>query len=388
MTTRTNLSRVADRDALKRRDRPYWHQVRPGCFVGYRPGAGKAAGLWRARAYDEEARRYREKALGAFGDLDAKDRFAEAKKGAEAFAAIVETGGEPKTQVETVAEACRKYAEANTEAEGRFRRYVYDDPLGKVALGKLRKRHLEEWRTRLEAQPALVSRNKDGERVTRARALSTVNRDLAMVRAALRKVLALGQPKTDAAWQEALLASKNADGRRTLYLDRQQRRALLAKTEEEAEPFVRALCLLPLRPGAVAGLSVRDFDVRTGELTIGKDKAGNDRRILVPDAAAKLLAEQGKDKLPAAPLFMRRGGARWDRNTWKKPITQAAAAAELPAETTAYTLRHSTITDLVMAGLPLLTIAQISGTSAAMIERHYGHLVGDAARKALARLAL
>src|SRR5215831_217605 len=105
MTTKTNLSRVADRDALKRRDRPYWHLVKRGCFVGYRPGAGKAPGLWRARAYDEEGRRYREKALGDFGDLDAKDRFAEAKREAETFAAIVEAGGEPKTEVETVADA-------------------------------------------------------------------------------------------------------------------------------------------------------------------------------------------------------------------------------------------------------------------------------------------
>jgi integrase len=85
---------------------------------------------------------------------------------------------------------------------------------------------------------------------------------------------------------------------------------------------------------------------------------------------------------------MRKGGARWDRNTWKGPIAAAAAAAKLSDHTTAYTLRHSTITDLVTTGLPLLTIAQISGTSAAMIERHYGHLVGDAARRALAGLAL
>jgi site-specific recombinase XerD len=64
------------------------------------------------------------------------------------------------------------------------------------------------------------------------------------------------------------------------------------------------------------------------------------------------------------------------------------SSAELPKEATAYTLRHSTITDLVRHGLPLLTIAQISGTSAEMIERHYGHLASDAAVKALEGLAL
>ena len=65
-----------------------------------------------------------------------------------------------------------------------------------------------------------------------------------------------------------------------------------------------------------------------------------------------------------------------------------AVAAKLPAGTTAYTLRHSVISDLVHDGLDLLTVAQISGTSVAMIERHYGHLRSDVAAGALAKLAL
>ncbi len=85
---------------------------------------------------------------------------------------------------------------------------------------------------------------------------------------------------------------------------------------------------------------------------------------------------------------MRGNGKAWDKNSWKLPIAAAVAAAGLPGDATAYTLRHSTITDLVSAGLPLLTIAQISGTSAEMIERHYGHLASDAAVKALGELAL
>ena len=70
------------------------------------------------------------------------------------------------------------------------------------------------------------------------------------------------------------------------------------------------------------------------------------------------------------------------------PIAKAVREAKLPQNATAYTLRHSTITDLVTGGLPLLTVAQISGTSAEMIEKHYGHLIRDAAVEALASLAL
>jgi integrase len=211
---------------------------------------------------------------------------------------------------------------------------------------------------------------------------------MAVLRMALGKVLALGAPGTEAAWQEPLKPLKNAVKRRTLYLDREQRRQLLQNVCEEAQPFVRALCLLPLRPGAVAALTAGSFDKRTRELTIGKDKAGDGRRIIVPENAAGLFIQAAKNKLPAASLFARANGKAWDKETWADPIAAAAKSAELPAGVTAYTLRHSTITDLVTAGLPLLTVAQISGTSAEMIERHYGHLAQSRATEALAGLAL
>jgi integrase len=383
-----DLSKVSHRETLKLQREPYWHRLRPGCFVGYRPSARGGAGTWIARAYDDEQRAYRLSALGSFGDHMASERFALAKQAAEAFASDVARGGIADEKVETVGDACRRFAAVNSEAAPRFGRYVYSDPIAKVKLSKLRRSHIAAWRQRLEATPALVSRNKGGERVTRTRSPATLNRDMAVLRTALGKVLAVGTPNTEAAWQEPLKAVRNAVKRRTLYLNRDQRRALLSGADSEAEPFVRALCLLPLRPGAVAALTVADFDKRTAELTVAKDKAGNGRRIVVPQAAAQLFAAQAKGKLPTAPLFMRANGKAWDKESWKGPIAEAAKAAKLPTGVVAYTLRHSVITDLVTAGLPLLTVAQISGTSADMIERHYGHLVRDAAVEALAGLAL
>jgi integrase len=383
-----DLSRVKDREALKPRREPHWQRLRPGCFLGYRPSAREGAGTWIARAYDEQPRGYRLKALGDFGEKPANERFAVAKREAEEFAATVESGGHGREAAETVADACRNYAKANPEAEGRFKRHVHSDPVAAVKLQKLRRYHLLEWRKRLEDRPAMVSRNKEGEKRTCDRSPASVNRDMSMLRAALNKVLAPGAPGTEAAWQEALRPIRNADRQRTLYLDREQRRKLLQSVSAEAEPFVRSLCLLPLRPGAVAGLNAGDFDKRTRELTIGKDKSGKPRRILLPVDAAALFAEQARDKLPAAPLFTRANGKRWDRHCWNDPIKDGAAEAGLATKTTAYTLRHSTITDLVAAGAPLLMVAQISDTSVEMIERHYGHLVQDRAVEALQGLAL
>lgn len=48
-----------------------------------------------------------------------------------------------------------------------------------------------------------------------------------------------------------------------------------------------------------------------------------------------------------------------------------------------YTLRHSFITQSLMDGVATLDVARITGTSLAMIEKHYGHIVMNAARERL-----
>ena len=143
-----------------------------------------------------------------------------------------------------------------------------------------------------------------------------------------------------------------------------------------------------MRPGSLAGLVARDFDKRTRTLTIGKDKNGSSRQISLPQVIADFLAAQAKGQLPTTPVFSRHSGVAWTKDTWKHPIKDAVRAASLPDAVSAYTLRHSVITDLVRVRLPILTVAQLSGTSVAMIEKHYGHLVRDDAEDALATLVL
>ena len=87
-------------------------------------------------------------------------------------------------------------------------------------------------------------------------------------------------------------------------------------------------------PGALAALAVADYDKRLKLLRIGKDKAGADRKIRLPDKTAALLDKAIKGKLPTAPLFARVDGKAWDKDAWKGPVKAAAQAAELPAATT------------------------------------------------------
>jgi len=388
-----DLSRIGDREKLKPKagDEPHWQRLRQGVYLGYRPSKKKAGGTWFARFYDADTNRNARKRLGDYGTLSGHDVFKQAKTDAETWAETVESGGERARDMVTVKDACEAYLKEKpgSIAEGVFRRHVYSDPIAKVKLDKLRRHHLKEWRKRLENAPALVTRTKvTANKRMKPRSQSTVNRDMVPLRAALGLVLKPGAPNTDAAWQEALRPFKGADKRRELYIDREERKALIDATCEEAQPFVRALCLLPLRPGALAGLNVGDFDKRTRALTVGKDKNGNPRQLTMPQVIADLFEAQVKNKLPAASIFARVDGAAWNKDAWKYPVKDAVKAAGLPVAASAYTLRHSVITDLIRARLPILTVAQLSGTSVAMIEKHYGHLVRDDAEEALASIAI
>src|SRR3546814_15842866 len=84
-------------------------------------------------------------------DLTGHDVFTAAKKDAEAFAELVETGGVRAEKVETVADACREYLKEKpgSIAEGVFRRHVFSDAIARVRLEKLRKHHLRAWRNML-----------------------------------------------------------------------------------------------------------------------------------------------------------------------------------------------------------------------------------------------
>jgi integrase len=383
-----DLSKIGERERLKPRpgDEPHWQRLGAGRFVGFRPPQLGGRGTWFARAYDADTGKYRRHALGDLGALTGHDVFTAAKKAAEAWGETVDAGGIVQRKLETVGDACREYATSRPDAAARFSRLVYGDPVSRVRIDKLRRHHLDEWRTRLDGLPALVSRSPTGEKRTRKRAPATINRDIVPLRAALSKVLAAGAPGSPGAWQEALLPIRNADRQRTAYLDREQRRTLVAAIAKDAKPFVRAMTLLPLRPGAMAALSAGDYNRRTRELTIGSDKSGKPRRITLPQTVADFMAQNMKDKLPEAPLFERANGRRWTKNDWNDPIRAASGIAGYGTAITAYTFRHSVITDLVNGGLAILTVAQISDTSVEMIERHYGHLNRSAAEEALAAL--
>jgi integrase len=389
----TRIDTVASRDKLKPNREPYWHRVTKGCYLGFRKMSTGAPGAWVARARHEQdgVTKQRYEALGDFSTLPDHQRFDAASKAAQAWFEHLGRGG--STDSLTVADACSRYVthlrthkteRAAKDAEARFRNYVLNQrKLASTELTKLTPQHMEAWRKSLKELPTRSGGQRGGKRSD-----STLNRDMTCFRAALNLAYADGLVTADFAWRGKLRPIKNADQRRELYLDRDQRVRLMASAPNDLAAFIRGMSQLPLRPGALAQLKTGDFDRRTSVLRIGQDKSGKDRRLKLPDDTAAFFEECSRDKLPTAPLLARADGTPWNKDSWKGPIRTTVAQAGLPEGTTAYTLRHSVITDLVHGGLDLLTVAQISGTGVAMIERHYGHLQSDTALKALARLSL
>lgn len=390
----TKIDTVTARSKLKLSREPYWQRVTKGFYVGFRKMSLNSSGTWLIRLVEENGQKT-VRSLGTLEDCAQHARFDRAVESAREWLAerTRVNVAVPKSE-HTVLDACDAYVERVRELKGdkpandlkgRYQRWILPDPIHSVQLVALTREHFTQFRRRVAATPVKVG--KSGRE--RERSKDTVNRDIAALRAALNHALEERLVTTDFSWRASLKAYKNVSKRRNLYLDREQRRALIAHVRtDDIAGFLRALSVLPLRPGALASLTVQDFDHRLHVLRIGTDKSGADRKIKLPTTTAKLFEQVDRNGPPTAPLLARADGQAWNKDSWKKPIKDAATKAGLPACTTAYTLRHSVITDLVHDGLDLLTVAQLSGTSVAMIEKHYGHLRSEVATEALARLAL
>jgi len=370
------IDTVEGRNRLKARTPPYWQKLANGHHLGYRKSKANLDGTWLAQAYDSSTAKQTRLSLGSLDQHPAHQRFDEAKKLAEAWFGHLGRGGSVKAI--TVKDACAKYGaqlkdsgaiKNAADLQARFDRWGNGHKIAATSLQKLTRKMVEDWRNELAKAPVLTNPHSDKTK-TRTRSPSTLNRDMAALRAALNNAHDHGDVTTDMAWRVALRAIESAGGRRDTYIDRMQRAALVGKAPTDLAPFLKALSLVPLRPGAVASLTAGNFNSQHGVLTVGQDKAGRDRRIKLPAETNKFFSGLAANKLPSAPLLTRSDGQPWNKDSWKKPIKAAAALANLPPELTAYTLRHSVITDLVTDGLDLLTVAQQRGRSVVMFEKH------------------
>ncbi len=356
---------------------PYWRILKRGRALGFRKIAADR-GTWLARMRPEDGgAKYEYEVLGDTDRLDYDHAAEAAEKWFKVRAEGIKTD-----EVETVEAACRAYVKERRtsksdacahDAEKRFERTVYGSTFGRVALAKLHEARIDEWRNGLGLSPG------------------SANRTLTALKAALN--LAVRRRHVSASREIEWRNVKPLPGgskRRDLFLDLTQRRALLKAATGAIRNLIEAATLTGARAGELVNATVSQFDARTNSMTFA-GKTGS-RTVPLSPAAVKLFeglaTKDGEARSGAERLLTRTDGKPWAHSDWDELVREAATAAEMPAGTCLYTLRHSFITTALTKGLSTLDVARLVGTSVMMIEKHYGHLVASAARQRLAKVTM
>ena len=282
----------------------------------------------------------------------------------------------------TVAEACRQYVEdrrarkgelSANDAEGRFKRHVYDAEMGKFELSRLKAAQIEKW---LRGLIRKDDEDQDAER----RSKDSANRDLSAVKAALNLAFRSGLVASDAQWRMVRSFDEVAR-RRERFLTLAQRRRLFAAASPDLKRLIKAIALTGARPGEIANATVGGFDPRAGTLVLS-GKTGR-RTIPLSAEATAYFKSTVSDRKRSDPLMAREDGSAWHRFAWRDGMRVAVAAARLPDDVVLYSIRHAAISEMLTAGLDPLSVARLAGTSVTMISKHYGHLVQDHIRAQL-----
>lgn len=368
------LKSKKDRGRLIPRHDPYFERVRKGCYVGYRK-IDEGEGTWLGRWRDENKKQHY-KALGHIDDYD------EAVKLLLPWFDQNELGIAPKAV--TVAEVCKQYvehlrthkgADSAHDAEGRFKRLVYDKPIGSIALDKLKATDTAKW---LNAQTADAD-DEDGDEIRSAKA--GANRNLTSLKAALNFAYRNKLVGTDAGWKP-VSRFPNTGNRREYFLSLEERRELMNALPPDLRQFYEAMLLTALRPGTLAKVAARDFDKRQGILRVPHGKVQS-HTVTLSTQAAKHFEQAAKGKIGNALLFTRDDGKQWEKDRWKKAFKRAVKKAGLPSGVVTYDMRHTAISEMIMSGMDSFIVARLAGTSTAMIDKHYGHLRHDKTREKL-----
>jgi site-specific recombinase XerD len=373
------IHKIGVRQKLLPRSEPYWGpKLATNQSLGFRK-ISAISGSWIARLKRDGKRTYQ--SLGveteSFGFDQAHAAALAWFEGAERIA--------PGNKAQSVETACKLYvedrrkeiSEANAhDADMRFKRTVYGTAFGARHLSKLETTHIKEWRN------ALIDPKRKRPMVK-----ASANRTLTSLKAALN--LAVEERRASANLRIELEGAEPFAGvgnRRKIFLDLKQRQALLKKSKGAVKDLIWATMLTGGRAGELVNATCGQFEAATGTLTL-KGKTG-ERAVPLSPAAVKLFTRLAENKQDTDYLLVRDDGKPWAHSDWDELVRDAAAAAKLPKGTCLYVLRHSYITSMLQAGLPVSDVGGLVGTSAQMIEDYYHQFVHDHVRARLAKVRM
>jgi len=367
-----------------------------GVALGWAP----LSDTWRARVIDarikdpKEQRKFEPLELPS--DTKPSDAFEVAKNLCEKFArrilgakfrggpivatvreAVLEGYVTPLRDAGRTACAEKQRTALNTCVLGTKRRAA--DPIADISFNKLTRCDVKAWRERLSAKPIKSS---------------TKNHYIKTFRAALYAAVAAGYASNAEEWFSQLTLFDEDRPESPAYLDLTRRRHFLStchkiKCGASLANFLRGMYEGGARSVDVSRARVKDFDPISGSITFTtyktrKQKAKKYTHKL-SQSGLEFYKQMARGKHPDAYLLPRPDGGQWMKKDWTRGVLAVRAIANegiqqndaryIPAKSSAYSFRHSKITDMLEAGVHIVKVAKTCGTSVWAIMKHYYHVI-------------
>lgn len=379
--------RLETRDArakLPARSEPYWRQIVPGTFLGYRKGKRGAAWIARQRQADG----YAEQRIGTPDDTGTPDgeiviTYAQAVSRAQAVQ-VEERKPLPRHLGDglTLNAVMAEYIDEHLAGKGsqsitrlQHARHV-EGSIGKKLVTALDAKQMRKW-LRDMAGKAPTVRGKvqdfdpsDADQVRARRA--TANRVLSMVKAALNR-----------AWREDELPAdlptywmkvepfELGDDPTPRMLERDEITRLLNAAAPDLRRLLQGALMTGARRGDLIGLRCRAYDPETETVRLSVSKTGKTLVQPLTSEGARLFDHLTAGRDPAHHVFLREDGRPWGLHDVQKPMVAAVEAAKLE-DVSFKTMRATYGKLLLVATKDLELVAKALGHSDSRITRkHY-----------------
>jgi integrase len=155
--------------------------------------------------------------------------------------------------------------------------------------------------------------------------------------------------------------------------------ALEAELGPEYGPLVPLVAATGPRPLEAALLERRDVDRARRVLTVRGTKTTGSCREVPLSGRARASAGRARSSTGPPLLFQAPDGGTLNLNNFRRRVwAPAVEAAGIAKPARIYDLRSTFASNALAAGVTVFELAKVMGTSVAMIERHYGALIGGA----------
>lgn len=388
----------------------------------------RKSGEWETPAFENALtmlKSYRAKAKENTGPVRRKEELAHTERERKAKDAAKRQQEAAETeQQRTVADLIKEYrpvieSKVKTKSFASIKGHLdrIEADLGATLLADLNLKRLESWQAAMKKLPRTSKvrafkddgkpKHKPKAPQDKLRPLSplTVNRHIQTLKAMMTKA-------RDWAWISdshlteirKLELDEERDRRRLDFLSREEADRLVACADEVIRPIIICALQTGMRKEEILGLKWTQVDLAHRFIHLSKTKSGeprslpiNDRLFLVlkqlprgikddhvflnPEPRAKK-ADHTAQEETLKPLHP----TRW--SDLKTPFNRAVKKAKLAYRGIVFHhLRHTAASWMVMAGVPLLTVARVLGHADVQMVSRYSHLTPDHMDKALASLA-